>query len=70
MRIIKFVFNLGMRSRLSYFSPIPKTPEYENLLRGGILKDEDPLTHNKIYFLYEKSNFSWEEFTVFLSSPR
>jgi radical SAM superfamily enzyme YgiQ (UPF0313 family) len=44
---------LGARPRLAYFSPVPGTGTWHNLVTGGILsRDVDPLLHNKLAFPY------------------
>lgn len=54
-----FVAGLGIIPRLSYFSPVPETREFQALQRKGILSSPVNLYEtNKIYFLYEKSGFS------------
>ena len=54
---INFVKALGVKPYLAEFSPIPGTPEWERLVKSGIItKDIDPiLTNNTIFFrLYSK----------------
>ena len=54
-----FVAGLGIIPRLSYFSPVPGTREFQQLQKKGILSTPTNLYEtNKIYFLYEKSGFS------------
>jgi radical SAM superfamily enzyme YgiQ (UPF0313 family) len=57
------VRELGARPRLTYFSPVPGTPEWENLVNQGYLpRDADPLLHNKLTFPYLWGNISAKEF--------
>lgn len=47
------VRRLGARPRLTYFSPIPGTEEWQYLVENGYLaRDADPLLHNKMTFPY------------------
>jgi radical SAM superfamily enzyme YgiQ (UPF0313 family) len=57
------VRELGARPRLTYFSPVPGTPEWENLVNQGYLpRNADPLLHNKLTFPYLWGNISAREF--------
>ncbi len=57
------VLRLGARPRLAYFSPVPGTEEWENLIKKGYLpQDADPLLHNKLTFPYLWGDFSPEDF--------
>jgi len=57
-----FARDLGVIPRLSYYSPIPQTVDFKNLQKNKILSSEiNPYETNKIYFIYEKSNFSQPE---------
>ena len=57
-----FVKNLGVTPHLSYFSPVPGTIDFINLQKSGVLAAPVNLYEtNKIYFVYNKSNFSHEE---------
>lgn len=48
--------------RLSVFSPVPGTQLFNDLQEHGILSRPGSMYEtNKIYYLYEKSGFSWEE---------
>lgn len=59
---INFVKDMGIMPRLSYYSPVPGTKEYIEIVQSGILKNGTNLYQtNKIYFLYEKSGFSRSE---------
>jgi hypothetical protein len=50
---IRRVQALGARPRLAYFSPVPGTVSWDNLITKGIIKsDVDPLLHNKLAFPY------------------
>ncbi|MFQ6069147.1 MAG: B12-binding domain-containing radical SAM protein [Candidatus Aminicenantales bacterium] len=56
---ILHVLQLGARPHLAYFSPLPHTGEWCALVKKGILDlDSDPLLHNKLAFLYLKSEIS------------
>jgi len=59
---LEFVKNLGVTPHLSYFSPVPGTSDFINLQKRGVLATPVSLYEtNKIYFVYNKSNFSHEE---------
>jgi radical SAM superfamily enzyme YgiQ (UPF0313 family) len=59
---LDFVKDLGVTPHLSYFSPVPGTRDFKRLQESGILSSPTNLYEtNKIYFLYNKSNFSLEE---------
>ncbi|UCH95491.1 MAG: radical SAM protein [Candidatus Aminicenantes bacterium] len=59
---LQFVKSLGVTPHLSYFSPVPGTIDFINLQRRGILSMPVNLYEtNKIYFVYNKSDFSHEE---------
>jgi radical SAM superfamily enzyme YgiQ (UPF0313 family) len=50
---IERVQALGARPRLAYFSPVPGTATWDNLVTKGIIsRDVDPLLHNKLAFPY------------------
>jgi len=50
---ILYVRRLGLRPHLAFFSPIPGTPLWNDLVRGGKLAaGADPLLHNKLAFPY------------------
>ena len=60
---IRHVQSLGAVPRLSYFSPVPGTPEWESLVeKGHMAPDADPLLHNKIAFNYLAGEISPREF--------
>jgi radical SAM superfamily enzyme YgiQ (UPF0313 family) len=67
------VCRLGARPRLAYFSPVPGTEEWRNLVEKGYLpQDADPLLHNKLTFPYLWGSFSSSDFESvrsFLNSP-
>jgi radical SAM superfamily enzyme YgiQ (UPF0313 family) len=53
------VKRLGARPRLTYYSPVPKTEEWNRLVAKGYLtQDTDPLLHNKLTFPYLWGSFS------------
>jgi len=57
------VGGLGAKVRLAYFSPIPGTPVWRDLVDKGILKkDADPLIYNKLTFPYLWGDFSARDF--------
>jgi radical SAM superfamily enzyme YgiQ (UPF0313 family) len=57
------VKNLGAKVRLSYFSPIPGTADWEKIVsRGWLEEDSDPLLHNKLVFPYVWGNITPDEF--------
>ena len=57
------VRSLGAKARLSYFSPIPGTADWEKIIsRGYLNEDDDPLLHNKLVFPYMWGNISSDEF--------
>jgi radical SAM superfamily enzyme YgiQ (UPF0313 family) len=59
---LQFVKSLGVTPHLSYFSPVPGTSDFINLQKRGVLAAPVNLYEtNKIYFVYNKSNFSHEE---------
>jgi len=61
---IEFVDKLGVIPHLSYFSPVPKTIDYINLVKKGIIKTPlDLYETNKMYFVYTKSGFSNNDIT-------
>lgn len=51
---IEYVKSLGLKPRLSLYSPIPDTPDYYKI--EGLLPEDEPLFHNKIAFLYKSGN--------------
>jgi radical SAM superfamily enzyme YgiQ (UPF0313 family) len=57
------VQNLGAKARLSYYSPIPGTADWEKIVsRGWLDEDSDPLLHNKLVFPYVWGNITPDEF--------
>lgn len=57
------VQRLGAVPRLAYFSPVPGTKEWRNLVEKGCLdQNADPLLHNKLVFPYYWGNISPQEF--------
>jgi len=53
------VQRLGAVPRLAYFSPVPGTWEWKDLVKGGyIAQDADPLLHNKLAFMFLKGDIS------------
>ena len=56
------VLSLGAKVRLSYFSPIPGTADWEKIVtRGDLDENDDPLLHNKLVFPYIWGNISPDE---------
>ncbi len=61
-RSILQVRQLGAQPRLAYFSPIPGTPEWEELVAAGRMdRNADPLLHNKLVFSYLWGDISHED---------
>jgi radical SAM superfamily enzyme YgiQ (UPF0313 family) len=59
---LQFVKSLGVTPHLSYFSPVPGTIDLIDMQKRGVLSTPINLYEtNKIYFVYNKSNFSHEE---------
>ena len=59
---LRFVKELGVKPHLSYFSPVPGTVDFIDLQKKGALSTPVNLYEtNKIYFVYNRSNFSQEE---------
>ena len=57
------VHHLGGRVRLSYFSPVPGTKEWDRLRKSGVIqKDFDPLISNKVAFPYLGGGISGSDF--------
>lgn len=57
------VRRLRARPRLAYFSPLPGTVEWKNLVERGCLTDDaDPLVHNKLTFPYIVGSVSPDDF--------
>jgi len=60
---ILHVRRLGARARLAFFSPVPGTEEWQNLVKKGFLPlDADPLLHNKLTFPYLGASVSPQDF--------
>lgn len=56
---IRYAGDCGVRVRLAYFSPVPKTGDWKKMVENGFLKeDSDPLLQNKIIF-----PFLWSKIT-------
>jgi len=56
------VQSLGAIPRLAYFSPVPGTKEWKELVEKGYLAlDADPLLHNKLAFIYLSAEVSPQE---------
>jgi len=59
---ILHVQSLGAIPRLAYFSPVPGTKEWKELVEKGYLaQDADPLLHNKLAFIYLSAEISPQE---------
>ncbi len=59
---IRYSGDCGVRVRLAYFSPIPKTEEWRKIVESGFLREgSDPLLHNKILFPYLWSSITPEK---------
>jgi len=62
---VRFVRKLGAKPRVAFFSPIPGTPVWEELVRRGtFLPDADPLLHNKLTFPYLWGDFTPDDFAA------
>jgi radical SAM superfamily enzyme YgiQ (UPF0313 family) len=60
---VLFVRRLGVRPRMAYFSPIPGTRVWRELVAQGKLDgDADPLIYNKMVFPYLWGDFSPEDY--------
>ena len=60
---ILHVRRLGAKPRLTYFSPIPGTRDWENLVKDGYIdRDADPLLQNKLTFPYLWGSVSPQDF--------
>jgi len=60
---ILHVRRLGARPRLAFFSPVPGTEEWQNLVKKGLLAAEsDPLLHNKLVFPYLGGSITPQDF--------
>jgi len=60
---IRNVQRLGATPRLAFFSPIPGTVEWENLVASGTLpRDGDPLLFNKLTFPYVWGTLTPDDF--------
>ncbi len=63
---LKFIEKLGIKPRLSFYSPVPGTVEFNILKKKGLFDKPDFLYRtNKIYFLYTHSGFSEKEIKYF-----
>jgi len=59
---LKFMADLGVISRLSYYSPIPGTRDWEVLRQKGVMDDSsDPLLTNNTVYMYVNKELNWEE---------
>jgi len=59
---LNYAKECGVKVRFSYFSPIPKTIEWKNMVKEGLIKENsDPLLHNKILFPYLWSKITPEK---------
>jgi len=57
-RSLDLAEKLNIKPNLAYYSPVPRTPDYRQLVRDGCLNAFNLHETNKIYFLYQKSPFS------------
>ena len=65
---VRRVRSLGAKPRLAFFSPIPGTPIWDELVHAGKMKaDADPLLHNKMTFPYLWGDFSAADFAALRS---
>lgn len=68
---LQFIKQLGILPRLSFFSPVPGTIEFESLKKSGLLDGDDYLYKtNKIFFLYSHSGFSETDINYFQDLTR
>lgn len=59
---IRYAGECGVRVRLAYFSPIPKTEEWKKMVESELLReDSDPLLQNKVLFPYFWSKITPEK---------
>lgn len=59
---LRFTGDLGVLPRLSFYSPVPGTPDYIDLQRRGVISLEPNLYEtNKMYFVHQKSGFSFPQ---------
>jgi radical SAM superfamily enzyme YgiQ (UPF0313 family) len=62
---VRHVRSRGAKPRLAFFSPIPGTPIWDELVRAGKMRvDADPLLHNKMTFPYLWGDFSAADFAA------
>ena len=65
---VRRVRSLGAKPRLAFFSPIPGTPIWDELVHAGKMRaDADPLLHNKMTFPYLWGDFSAADFAALRS---
>ncbi len=66
-----FVKELGILPRLSYFSPVPGTEEFNKIKAKGLMPEKDFLYRtNKLFFLYKYSGLSESEIRYFKDLTR
>jgi len=60
---LDFVKSLGVTPRLSFYSPVPGTKDFQELQKKGLLSTPvNPYETNKLYYLYKKSVFTAYEY--------
>jgi len=58
-----FVNNLGVQVRLSSYSPIPNTIDFDRAVQGGLISEDiDPLLTNKTLFPLRNNELDYETF--------
>jgi len=59
---IKFISDLGAVSRLSYYSPIPHTKDWDIILENtSIPLNDDPIYTNNTVYPYYNNDLTWQE---------
>jgi len=70
-RSLLFIKELGILPRLSYFSPVPGTIEFNKLRSEGLMMEKDFIYRtNKLFFLYKYSGFGRSEIKYFKDLTR
>jgi len=64
LKTLDYLEKLGVKPSLAYYSPVPGTKDFQELVSRGYLPEEhDPLLHNKLLFPYmEYSPLGEEDF--------
>ncbi len=70
-RSLLFIKELGILPRLSFFSPVPGTLEFNKLRSEGLMMERDFIYRtNKLFFLFRYSGFSESEIKYFKKLTR